>query len=541
MIELELLQVMTKGNIKLIGIVLGIILICRGGYAQISPGDLSKDHEFLEGISNCTKCHILGNKITGEKCLDCHTEIRERISAGKGYHSSSVVQVKQCIECHSDHHGKNFQLVRMNHSEFDHKLTGFALSTPHSRLQCLDCHNAKFITGQKIAGKKFTYMGVKPECLTCHADYHLNTLSASCLNCHGSETFKTVPAFSHEDARFKLAGKHKNVECVKCHNFETINGNKFQEFRGVAYASCTDCHKDPHQNKFGQNCRQCHSEVSFTTIKGISNFDHNKTNFPLVDKHLAVDCKSCHKMNLTDPLKHDRCTDCHSDYHKGQFAKNGILPDCSECHSVKGFTTFFYTLEQHNLSSFPLRGAHSAQPCSECHKKQVTWSFKGIGKECIDCHDDIHKTFISTKYYPDGNCRTCHTESAWSDVSFDHSKTSFSLTGEHANQRCTICHITRTAGAVITQRFADLPTDCSACHSDNHQGQFKNNAGENCTDCHVTENWKPSRFDHNKTAFRLDGEHVKVSCTGCHKPQQNGSVTYTLYKIKDYQCESCHF
>jgi hypothetical protein len=34
---------------------------------------------------------------------------------------------------------------------------------------------------------------------------------------------------------------------------------------------------------------------------------------------------------------------------------------------------------------------------------------------------------------------------------------------------------------------------------------------------------------------------VKVSCTGCHKPQQNGSVTYTLYKIKDYQCESCHF
>jgi hypothetical protein len=532
---------MTKCKLKLIGIVLGIILICRGGYAQISPGDLSKDHEFLEGISNCTKCHVLGNKITGEKCLDCHTEIRERISAGKGYHSSSVVQVKQCIECHSDHHGKNFQLVRMNHSEFDHKLTGFALSTPHSRLQCLDCHIAKFITGQKIAGKKFTYMGVKPECLTCHVDYHLNTLSASCLNCHGSETFKTVPAFSHEDARFKLAGKHKNVECVKCHNFETINGNKFQEFRGVAYASCTDCHKDPHQNKFGQNCRQCHSEVSFTTIKGISNFDHNKTNFPLIDRHLAVDCKSCHKMNVTDPLKHDRCTDCHSDYHKGQFAKNGILPDCSECHSVKGFTTFSYTLEQHNLSSFPLKGAHSAQPCSECHKKQATWSFKGIGKECIDCHDDIHKTFISTKYYPDRNCRTCHTESAWSDVSFDHAKTSFPLTGEHTNQRCSICHITRTAGAVITQRFSDLPTDCSACHSDNHQGQFRKDTGENCTDCHVTENWKPSRFDHNKTAFRLDGEHVKVSCAGCHKPQQNGSVTYTLYKIKDYQCESCHF
>jgi nitrate/TMAO reductase-like tetraheme cytochrome c subunit len=532
---------MTNGKIRVIGIVIGTILICRSGYAQISPGDLSKDHESLEGISNCTKCHIIGNKITGEKCLDCHTEIKERILAGKGYHSSSVVKAKQCIECHSDHHGKNFQLVRMNTGEFDHSLAGFTLSTPHSRLQCQECHNAKFTTGQKIAEKKFTYMGVKTECLTCHADYHLNTLSTECLNCHGSETFKTVPAFSHDKARFRLADKHKNVECIKCHKVETVNGNKFQEFRGVAYASCVNCHADPHHNKFGQNCRQCHSEVSFTTIKGISDFDHNKTNFPLVDKHLTVDCKSCHKTNLTDPLKHDRCTDCHSDYHKGQFVKNGISPDCSECHSVKGFTSFSYTLEQHNKSPFPLMGAHSAQPCSECHKKQTEWSFKGIGTVCLDCHSDIHKTFIGAKYYPDENCRICHNESAWSDVSFDHSKTGFPLTGEHTKPSCATCHITRTSGGTITQKFADLPSDCSACHNDNHQGQFNKNMGENCTDCHVTENWKASKFDHNKTDFKIDGEHVNVSCAGCHKPQQIGSVTYTLYKIKDYKCESCHF
>jgi hypothetical protein len=48
-------------------------------------------------------------------------------------------------------------------------------------------------------------------------------------------------------------------------------------------------------------------------------------------------------------------------------------------------------------------------------------------------------------------------------------------------------------------------------------------------------------FDHNKTAFRLDGKHVNVPCAGCHKPQTEGNVTFTLYKLKDFRCESCHF
>ena len=79
--------------------------------AQLSPGDLSRSHAHLEGISNCTKCHELGNKITDEKCLSCHTEISDRIRLNKGYHSSDEVKGKQCIACHSEHNGKDFQLI----------------------------------------------------------------------------------------------------------------------------------------------------------------------------------------------------------------------------------------------------------------------------------------------------------------------------------------------------------------------------------------------------------------------------------------------
>ncbi|MGB8491587.1 MAG: cytochrome C [Bacteroidales bacterium] len=532
---------MTKGgNISLL-LILVAIIVSGPSFAQISPGDLAKPHEFLEGITNCTKCHEIGNKITGEKCLGCHTEINDRIKAGKGYHSSSGVKGRECIECHSDHHGKNFQLVRLNNSGFDHNLTGFSLSVPHSKLECTACHTGKFIKESKIREKKFTYLGLGTACLDCHADYHLGTLSSSCLTCHSPGSFKTAPAFNHSKTRFALAGKHKSVECVKCHKMETVNGNKFQEFRGVAFASCTNCHKDPHQNKFGQDCRKCHNEESFTSVTAISNFDHSKTKFPLVDRHLTVSCKSCHKNKLTAPLKYDRCTDCHEDYHKGQFTANGIAPDCNECHNVKGFALSTFTIDRHNQGAFPLRGAHSAQPCNECHWKQDAWTFAGLGKECRDCHPDIHKQFISSKFYPDENCRACHNETAWRQVTFDHSATQFKLTGAHAKTSCTVCHISRTAGGEFVQKFEGLGTDCISCHNDVHQGQFSGNSQGTCTVCHVTDNWMPSKFDHSKTAFPLDGKHTEVSCSACHKALTKGNISYTLYKIKDFRCEACHF
>ena len=68
---------------KFSGIILVMLLSAYNLAAQISPGDLSNPHSNLEGISNCTQCHVLGNKQTNEKCLACHTEINERISAKK--------------------------------------------------------------------------------------------------------------------------------------------------------------------------------------------------------------------------------------------------------------------------------------------------------------------------------------------------------------------------------------------------------------------------------------------------------------------------
>jgi predicted CXXCH cytochrome family protein len=532
---------MQKGNWKIYGTLIILMLSISNLAAQISPGDLSNPHSSLEGISNCTQCHVLGNKQTNEKCLACHKEINERITAQKGYHFSSEVKGKQCFSCHSEHNGKNFELIRMDLEKFNHNLTGYTLSLPHSKKLCRDCHIPKYIGDPKLKAKKYTFLGVKTECLNCHNDYHLRTLSSNCLNCHTPDKFVPASKFSHDNAKFKLAGKHRNVECVKCHKINTTEGKKFQQFSGMPYTNCTSCHKDPHINKFGQNCRQCHSEESFQIIQGTRKFDHTKTDYKLEGKHLIVNCKACHKGKFTDPLKFDRCTSCHADYHKSQFVKNGVVPDCSQCHSVNDFKLFSYTVEQHNEGTFQLKGAHLAIPCYECHKKEEKWSFRKIGISCKDCHPDIHQNIIGTKYYPDANCISCHKENRWSEITFDHAKTEFALTGAHVGKSCRVCHFKADGDGKIQQKFAGLSQSCSNCHSDKHHNQFEKNGVTSCTECHGTENWKASKFDHNKTAFRLDGKHINVPCAKCHKPQQEGSGFFVMYKIKEFKCESCHF
>jgi nitrate/TMAO reductase-like tetraheme cytochrome c subunit len=510
-------------------------------FGQLSPGDLSKPHEKLEGISNCTQCHVLGNKVSGEKCLACHTEIQSRIANQKGYHSSAEVRGKECYACHSEHNGKNFQLIRLDTAKFDHNLTGFNLSVPHDKKGCRDCHTAKFISEPKLKNNKTTYLGVKTDCLNCHADYHKSTLSPDCLICHNPAAFKPAAKFNHNNAKFRLLGKHTSVDCIKCHKVETLERKKYQEFKGLQFSNCTSCHKDPHKNQFGQNCRQCHSEESFQVVKGGNNFDHSKTAFKLEEKHLTVSCKSCHKNKLTDPLKFAKCTDCHIDYHKSQFAKNGVSPDCAQCHTVKGFNQFSYTIEQHNNAVFTLKGSHLAVPCTDCHKKQETWNFRNIGSKCKDCHKDIHQQYIQAKFYPEANCLICHKEEKWSDVAFNHTGTSFALTGAHVGLNCRKCHFKDVSSTVTQQKFTGLSAECSSCHTDNHYKQFEKNGVTDCSRCHVATNWKLTKFDHNTAAFKLDGKHINVPCSKCHKPQQEGSVIYTKYKLKEYKCESCHF
>jgi len=118
------------GNITIVSLIL--LMAGLPVLAQISPGKLSESHAHLEGLSNCTKCHLLGEKVSSEKCLDCHREIAVRIKDRKGYHSSSEVRANDCIKCHSDHHGRNFQMIHLDTDGFRHAATGYDLKGTHA-------------------------------------------------------------------------------------------------------------------------------------------------------------------------------------------------------------------------------------------------------------------------------------------------------------------------------------------------------------------------------------------------------------------------
>ena len=348
--------------------------------------------------------------------------------------------------------------------------------------------------------------------------------------------------FNHNRTKFPLKGKHREVDCIKCHTSGAQGTDAFHEFAGKSSFACITCHDDVHDDRFGNDCAKCHTEQSFHNSKSMKDFDHGLTAYPLEGKHLEVDCKKCHTTpKMTDPLPFDRCMNCHDDFHQGQIVDASGMPDCASCHSVQGFEETSYTIDDHMASSFPLEGAHLATPCISCHLPETSdqWQFAGIGKQCVDCHEDIHVGIIDPKFYPAKECRNCHTVNAWDDQVFDHSVTNFKLKGVHADTHCYACHL-ESDSTRQQPLFAGLKSTCSSCHDDIHFGQFAEAGVTDCNRCHEFADWTASKFDHNTAAFILEGAHKDVACAACHKEIQNGPDRFVEYKMKDFECAVCH-
>jgi hypothetical protein len=519
-----------------------VVIMSFNIQAQISPGDLTTAHAKYEGLSNCTKCHVLGKQIVNSKCLDCHTEIKQLISSGQGYHSGNDVKNKNCWSCHSEHHGRGFRIIVFNPDKFDHNKSGYRLVAKHSQIKCAECHQTKFIPNSLFRKRQGTYLGLNADCTSCHEDVHQNTLGKNCASCHNSLKFKPAALFNHDNAKFKLAGAHKKVDCIKCHLKEKTNGKDFQKFVNLQFKNCTPCHQDVHKGDFGNNCEKCHNTESFKTVSKNS-FDHNKTRYPLEGAHISVICADCHGKNLLFKPKFAKCTDCHKDAHFGEFTVNNILRDCKECHTLEGFNASLYTIDEHNKIRFQLTGAHLAVDCKLCHYKGKSkeWHFKNIGYKCVECHENIHGAELTESFMPDNNCLSCHTVENWKKISFDHNKTEFKLSGKHNSASCGDCHDQKTTAEKISFRFVSLKnTNCTKCHRDIHLGQFADGTNPVCEKCHGFDNWRAVKFDHERTQFSLRGAHEKVPCSDCHKKAEINGNEFIKYKLEDFKCAVCH-
>lgn len=509
--------------------------------AQLSPGDLSEAHAHLEGISNCTQCHEIGQKVTNQKCLACHTFLDARIRANSGFHASAEIAGRECIVCHSDHHGRKFEMVRFDKESFDHDLTGYRLEGAHEKLECRQCHTTEFIVDNEIRNRENTFLGLDTDCLNCHDDQHRRTLSFDCRSCHDTQAFKPASLFDHAETGFPLKGQHSEVDCASCHAVETVDGSPFQHFSGIAFAQCSDCHEDAHNGRLGPDCASCHTEDSFNTFMGRATFDHGRTSFSLKGKHRSIDCASCHDQTTSgrnafrefEHVAFNQCSACHTDVHDGKFGA-----DCKSCHNENSFTAVSNISEfDHSQTDFALEGKHQAVDCKACHTGAMTDPV--AFNQCMDCHEDRHEgDFTSTT--PVLDCAACHQVEGFVPSTFtmaQHDETQFPLNGAHVATPCFACHLDEEKWD-----FRGIGNACRNCHEDIHDGLISEAyyPEDDCASCHSTGAWNDVSFDHSSTSFALEGAHANASCSACHFKAQEGLPAKQVFAGLSHNCAGCH-
>src|SRR5947207_2426251 len=342
---------------------------------------------------------------------------------------------------------------------------------------CLDCH--KEIAGDLHEHSHFhgRFPGIDvSECRACHAE-HLGRTADIVKLSHEQ--------FDHEHTDYPLRSAHVDVVCESCH----AAGKPFRD----AKKECIACHRkeEPHEGKLGRDCGSCHDESAWRHIS----YDHDKTGFPLRDKHGGichgsekwkpssfdhtrdttwpltgqhekVACHTCHTANVMTQKLPTECVSCHrpNDVHAGSLGK-----ECDQCHTTQGWRASVSF--DHDLTKFPLVGLHVTVPCEQCH---LTRQYREVGHECIDCHkkDDVHKGNLGK------DCHRCHSENGWKLWEFDHGKeTGFALSGAHGKLACEACHRRPPDEVKLKQHSL-------SCHEkdDVHFGQY----GRQCDRCQTT-------------------------------------------------------
>ena len=282
--------------------------------------------------------------------------------------------------------------------------------------------------------------------------------------------------------------------------------------------------KSPHGPDFKVRCSTCHSAKGWQIDKSVYSFNHDKTKFVLTGQHTTVDCRQCHSSLIFSEAKRE-CNECHQDVHQ---ATTGL--DCGRCHTPASWLVNNIT-EIHQVSRFPLLGAHRTADCIDCHKSESLVRFDVPGVECIDCHREDYMATTNPNHIQSGmseDCSNCHEVNAfqWSGGGFNHNF--FPLVQGHATVKCTDCHLSGS--------FTGLSPDCYSCHQQDFLATTSPNHSTSnfptvCGNCHtLSSGWKPAAFDHS--SFPLTLGHSTPTCAQCHI---GGNYTST-----PTDCYSCH-
>jgi hypothetical protein len=464
-------------------------------------------------ISSCITCHNGDYNNTPNTCFGCHSS--DYNNTTNPPHQTAGFST-ECLSCHS----QNAWIP----STFDHDNQYFPIFSGKHRGEwenCSDCH---------ITPSSFSIFS----CIDCHEHNKPDMdedhegiggyvyASQQCYNCH--PTGEKGGAFNHNLSNFPLTGAHINVNCQSCHQ---------TGYAGTTTV-CFDCHQQDYTNstnpshtvlQLSSECSSCHTTNPDWQP---ALFPQHDQYYPLTGSHLQISqqCASCHNGNyISTP---NQCIGCHqSDYSNAQNPNHtaaGISNLCSTCHTT---VAWIPSLFNHSTTGFPLTGQHSTTQCSSCHEGTTS----GLNNACISCHQSDYNTapgHVSQNYPVE--CGMCHNTTAWNQTTFNHSATSFPLTGAHINVNCQSCHQTG---------FTGTTTVCFDCHQQDYTNSTNPShsalqLSSECSSCHTTNpDWQPALFPVHNNYYPLLGAHAALlnDCSGCHNGDYNNTPN---------TCFGCH-
>ncbi|MEM4260732.1 MAG: hypothetical protein QXG00_05840 [Candidatus Woesearchaeota archaeon] len=467
---------------------------------------------------NCQSCHSSINNLKFEVLnIDCYSCHKTEYETAKNPDHLAANFSTNCFECH------NFETKSWSGKNFSHAF--FPLTGGHEIRECYSCH------------QRNTFSGLSAKCLTCHySDYEqtsnpnhrLLEFSTDCENCHETTNWKSA-TFEHDNSFFPIyTGEHRNEwdNCGICHT----DPNNYQVF------SCINCHEhrkskmdQEHQGVAGyvynsQACYNCHPNGNV-----IGSFNHNQTGFSLTGVHSNLLCTSCHQNGFSNTP--NQCYECHLDDYEQTNNPNhqalNIPINCEECHNTNtGWSPALFPI--HN-NYYALSGSHINVSCNSCHQS----GYNNTPTECEGCHMEDYNQTQNPNHQQIGmnnQCNNCHTTQSWVPSTFNHTNTSFPLSGSHLGTSCSGCHQGQTTGT---------PTICFSCHqTDYNQATNPNHTAlslpTDCSQCHTTNpQWQPALFPIHNNYYPLTGQHyvIRDNCISCHNGNYNNTPN---------QCQGCH-
>jgi hypothetical protein len=185
--------------------------------------------------------------------------------------------------------------------------------------------------------------------------------------------------------------------------------------------------------------------------------------------------------------------------------------------------------------------------CASCHAP--FWSDQHMDERCLDCHTDLltdphgfHRVMIAQGAA--STCRDCHTDhngpsaplTVLDLTTFPHDNIGFSLLAHQTTVAGTgfICSDCHKEGFTSFDQVV-----CDRCHLEidaifveDHIQTF----GQDCLACHDGADTYGSEFDHDWTAFPLQGKHAELECSACHP----GARSRDDLQAASLDCFACH-